>query len=301
MSDRAGPPWTTRSLLAWLHQALRDRGVEDARWCAEMLLAHTLGCPRLRLYMEADRPASAEERAKLRDLARRALAHEPVQYLVGQASFYGLTLRADRRALIPRPETQMLVDEALRALGGRGADQSDRNAAATPRVADVCTGSGCVAIAIASQAPGVPIDASDVDAAALELAEENIKDHGLQGRITLHRGDLLEALPAEGLYRVIVANPPYIPDHEWLEVAPNVKDYEPTHALRGGRDGLDYVRPIIAQAADRLEPGGCLAIEVASSHAQQALELAQADGRYARCQLLRDFAGHQRVVRAIRA
>jgi len=293
MTTSAKESWTTRKLLDWLRGALNDKGVEDARLCAEMLVAHVIGCPRLRLYMEADRPAAPEELSKLRDLAKRALNYEPVQYLVGEASFYGISLKADKRALIPRPETQTLVDEAVRAIKLL----EDRPAL----VADVCTGSGCVAIAIVKQAPGAVVHACDIDEEALALAKENINRTALEGEIQTFRGDLLEALPAGEAYDVIVANPPYIPDDEWDEVASNVRDYEPTHALRGGHDGLDFVRRIVAGAAPRLRPGGTLALEIAASRAAEALALIEADDRYASGAIVRDFTGRPRCIRCERA
>lgn len=293
MTTAAKEAWTTRKLLDWLRGALKDKGIDDARLCAELLVAHVIGCERLRLYMEADRPATPEELARLRDLAKRALNHEPVQYLVGEWSFYGINLKTDKRALIPRPESQTLVDQAVAAIK----DIEGRQ----PLVADVCTGSGCIAIAIASQAPTATLHACDIDADALALAGENIERTNLADRITTYQGDLLAALPKGEPYDAIVANPPYIPDAEWEAVAPNVKDHEPALALRGGKDGLDLVRPIIDQAAARLRTGGILAIEIATSTAEAALALLKADGRFANSRVVRDFAGRPRVVTAQRA
>lgn len=293
MTTAAKEAWTTRKLLDWLRGALKDKGVDDARLCAELLVANVIGCERLRLYMEADRPATPEELTALRALAKRALNHEPVQYLVGEWSFYGITLNTDKRALIPRPESQTLVDEAvtsIKAIDGRA-----------PLVADVCTGSGCIAIAIASQVPTAIVHACDIDADAIALAAENIERTNLADRITNYEGDLLAALPEGEPYDAIVANPPYIPDDEWGEVAPNVKDHEPTHALRGGADGLDLVRPLIVQATDRLRSGGLLAIEVATARAEEALQLLTADERYRDARIVRDFAGRPRIVTAVRA
>jgi len=285
--------WTTRKLLDWLRDALKDRGIDDARLCAELLVAHVIGCQRLRLYMEADRPATPNELAQLRDLAKRALNHEPVQYLVGEWSFYGITLKTDKRALIPRPESQTLVDEAVAAINGI----EDH----APLVADVCTGGGCIAIAIATQASSAIVHASDNEADALALAVENIKRTNLADRITTFEGDLLAALPGDGTYDAIVANPPYIPDDEWEAVAVNVKDHEPTQALRGGNDGLDFIRLLITQAPDRLRSGGLLAIEVATARTEEALQLMMAEDRYGDTKVVRDFAGRPRVVTARRA
>lgn len=292
MTTAAKEAWTTRKLLDWLRGALKDKGINDARLCAELLVAHVIGCERLRLYMEADRPATPEELTKLRDLAKRALNHEPVQYLVGEWSFYGITLNTDKRALIPRPESQTLVDETVAAIKA----SEDR----APLVADVCTGSGCIAIAIASQAPNATVHACDIDADALALARENIERTNLADRVTTFEGDLLAALPNDNTYDAIIANPPYIPDDEWDAVAANVKDHEPTHALRGGADGLDLVRPLIARAADRLRPGGLLAIEIATARADAALQRLLDDDRYRDGRIVRDFAGRPRVIAAIR-
>lgn len=293
MTTAAKEAWTTRKLLDWLRSALKDKGIDDARLCAELLVAHVIGCQRLRLYMEADRPATPEELTRLRDLAKRALNHEPVQYLVGEWSFYGITLNTDKRALIPRPESQTLVDEAVNAIK----DIEGR----PPLVADACTGSGCIAIAIASQAPTAIVHACDIDTDALALAAENIGRTNLAERVTTFEGDLLAALPGGEPYDAIVANPPYIPDDEWEAVAPNVKDHEPTHALRGGADGLDLVRPLITQAADCLRSGGLLAIEIATARAEDALLLLAADDRYRDATIVRDFAGRPRVVSVLRA
>ncbi|MEO1007830.1 MAG: peptide chain release factor N(5)-glutamine methyltransferase [Planctomycetota bacterium] len=286
MTTAAPQAWTTRRLLAWIGGKLRERDIDDARLCAEMLVAHVLGCERLRLYMEADRPASADELAMLRELVRRALSHEPVQYLVGEASFYGISLLVDRRVLIPRPETQTLVDEVVAAI----------KPIAAPRVADVCTGTGCVAIAVAKQAPHAVVNAGDIDDDALAVAGDNLERTGVADRVSLHAGDLLGALPEDSTYHAIAANPPYIPDDEWAGVAANVRDFEPEHALRGGVDGMDLVRRLIDDAPQRLEPGGVLAIEVASTRAALALEIAEASGRYAEARMVRDFAGRPRVL-----
>ena len=304
------PPdrWTTRTLLAWMHGAFESKGLDSPRRLAEELVAHVLGCERLGLYTDADRPATPIERSSLRDLVKRALAHEPVQYLVGHESFYGLKIKVDRRVLIPRPSTQTLVDAVLqhaqadpRQSPVRGADRGSGML-----IADLCTGSGCVAVALAKRLPGARLIATDLCEDALAVARENAQHHGVAERIEFLAGDLLAALDAHPVARnagslaVLCANPPYIPDDEWATVEPNVKDHEPTKALRSGPQGMDHAGPIIEHAPQRLAPGGLLAVEVADSRAGLALERAAAHPMLERCEMLRDIDGLDRVIVARR-
>lgn len=280
--------WTTRRLLAWIADALQKRGLESPRLSAEILVTHVLGCERLALYTDADRPAAPEERERLRDLVRRALGHEPIQYLTGGAWFFGLQLRADRRALIPRPSTETIVEQVL---------QTERQAARgrPVRIADVCTGSGCIAIALAKHLRDAEIVASDLSPEALALASENVERTGVAARVRLVKGSLLEPLAGLGPFDWVVSNPPYIPDHEWGEVAPNVKDHEPHLALRGGADGMDLVGPVIAGAIGVLAPGGRLLVEIASCTAGRCVEAAGAAG-LAGVRVLKDHEGLDRVL-----
>lgn len=300
--------WTTRSLLAWMGGAFEQKRLDSPRRLAEELLAHVIGCERLALYTDADRPASPLERSQLRDLVKRALAHEPVQYLVGHESFYGVKIRVDRRVLIPRPSTLTLVDAVLAHAkrDPRTGPVRDSEAGAGQLIADVCTGSGCVAIALAKNLPGARFVATDVSADALEVARDNAERAGVGDRVDFAQGDLLAALDAHPIARnagslaAIVSNPPYIPDHEWDAVEANVKDHEPTLALRGGPDGLDLVRPLIEHGPERLAPRGLLAVEVAASHAREALALGEAHPLLERCEIRKDHEGLDRVLVARR-
>jgi release factor glutamine methyltransferase len=262
--------WTTRSLLAWMRDAFTKAGIDSPRLCSEMLLAHVLGCDRLRLYMEADRPASPEERDRLRDLVARALRHEPVQYLVGEAWFYSLPFHVDRRVLIPRPSSETIVELVLRhARAEPGFDRA--------RFADVGVGSGCLSVAILKNLPEARGIGVDISANAIEVAKANAERHAVADRLSLLEGDLLEPLaPQKGELHYLLANPPYIPDREWPDVEANVKDHEPATALRGGADGLSYVRPILEGAGALLRKGGLLAVEIAAATRAEALEIARA-------------------------
>jgi release factor glutamine methyltransferase len=288
---------------------MRERGVDSPRLCAEMLLAHTLKCERLHLYMHADRPATAEERDLLRALTTRALAHEPVQYLVGEGWFFSLPFTVDARVLIPRPATETLVEHALQcfraAARPAAGDDAAPITAESPLIADVCTGSACIAVAMAKQLPGARVLATDVSAAALEVARINAARHAVDARIEFRQGDLLAPLhdPPGAMFDAILSNPPYIPDHEWNTpgmVGRNVKGQEPELALRGGEDGLMFVRPLIEAAPALLKPGGLLMIEFADSTAADVLRLAQAQPMLRETRILKDCDDLPRVLSARR-
>lgn len=300
--------WTTRKLLAWMTKTFEDKQLDPPRLFAELLLSHVIGCDRLRLYMEADRPASTEERDALRDLVRRALKNEPVQYLTGEAWFFGMAFKADSRALIPRPATETIIEAVIdhcRTTPGFGG--SDRETAGEGvMIADVCTGSGIIACALAKSLPEARVLATDLSPDAIQLAQNNIDQHGLTDRIELAEGDLLTPVRAHPIagqdheLHILASNPPYIPDHEWEQVPPNVKDYEPELALRGGGDGLDAVRPLLEEGPKLLRPGGLLAIELAASHSDAALQLAGQHPLLTDCRIVKDHEGLPRTLLAER-
>lgn len=254
-------------------------------------MAHVLGVPRVSLYTDLDRPASDLERAAFRDLVERAVAHEPVQYLTGEAHFFSMTFEVTADTLVPRPSTETLVEQVIHhARHTPGFRQ--------PTVADVGTGSGCIACAIAKHLDGAQVIATDISEAALAVARRNAEKHGVADRIEFRRGDLYEVLGER--VNLLCSNPPYIPDNEWVDVAPNVRDYEPASALRGGTDGLDLLRPLIAGAADHLLDDGQLAFEIAASQKQAAIGLAKLQPHLDNPRVLADSEGHPRVLIANR-
>jgi release factor glutamine methyltransferase len=279
--------------------AFTKHKLDSPRLMGEMLMAHVLGCDRLRLYMEADRPATDLERNTLRDLVGRALKHEPIQYLVGEAWFFGLPFHVDRRVLVPRPATETIVQHVLQHVraGGVGGKTGEG-----VLVADVCTGSGCIAVSILMNLTGARVVGTDISGDALEVARGNAKRHGVLDRLDLLEGNLLQPLmdyPAtmgKGSLHFLVANPPYIPDHEWDAVEPNVKNHEPGLALRGGVDGLDLVRPLIEGGPELVRAGGLIMIETAMSTAGAAAELMKGRGDVEGVEVLNDFEGLPRVV-----
>lgn len=256
-----------------------------------MLLAHVLGQPRLKLYMDPHRPASELERSAYRGLVERAMRDEPVDYLVGQSPFFSMMLKVGPAVLIPRPSTETLVEHVLQ-------HQRRTPGFAGPRIADVGTGSGAIAIALAKQLAksGAPFSviATDIRPEALAVAKDNAVAQGVADWIDFRQGDLLEPLRGERL-TYLVSNPPYIPDHEWEAVQPNVKDHEPTHALRGGVDGLDYIRPLIEQARLYLADPGQLVVEIAACQKQAVIDLATTHGLRHPCVLV----DHERLPRVL--
>jgi len=280
--------WTTRRLIKWTEQYLGKKGVDHARLSAEMLLAHVLSCNRLRLYTDADRPASDLERAAFRELVERAGRHEPVDYLIGKTPFFSMLFKVTPDVLIPRPSTETLVEHVM---------QHTRRTPgfAMPAIADVGTGSGIIAITLARHIPGARVVAVDISEKALAVARENAAAHGVESHIDFRHGHLLE--PLAGMrFRFLCSNPPYISDKEWAEVEPNVKDYEPVTALRGGHDGLEFIRPIIQHAHRFLDTPGQLCVEIAASQKDAVLKLAEHAPGLANAHILND---HERLPRIL--
>lgn len=286
--------------------AFTEKGLDSPRLCAELLLAHVIGCDRLRLYMDADRPAAPLERETLRGLVARALKHEPVQYLVGEAWFFSLPFHVDKRVLIPRSCTETIVEHILQH--HRAEPGFAPGGAVT--LADICTGSGCIAVALLKNLPNAHAAAVDISKDALAVARDNAERHKVIDRLDLLEGDLLNPLfghPSGQQLHYLVANPPYIPDAEWdsadpaKAVGPNVKGFEPELALRGGPDGLRFVRPLIEHAPKNLRAGGTLMIEIAASTADAALAQATANPMLASPSVINDLEGHPRVLLASKA
>jgi release factor glutamine methyltransferase len=262
---------------------LAAAGVPDAHVDAELLVAHVLGVPRSRLT-EPNGLLGPDEEAELRELVSRRARREPLQYVLGEWGFRRLTLAVDRRALIPRPETEVLVDRCLALLADVDA----------PRILDVGTGSGAIALALADEVPGATVVATDAAADALALAAANAERSGLAARIELRLGNLLE--PADGTFDLVVSNPPYVPLPDRASMQPEIVDWEPDAALfdRG------QTAEIVETAAPFLNPGAALALELADGSAARVREQLERTG-YVDVRITRDFAGIERVVEARRS
>jgi len=257
---------------------LERQGVESARPDAERLLAHGLGLTRIELYTDHDRPLTESELAAARALVERRGAREPLAYILGEWGFRKLVLKTDARALVPRPETEVLVDRAIALLQG----------VVEPRIVDVGTGTGAIALALAQEVPGARVTAIDVSGEALSLARENTERAGLE--VHLLRRDLREGLPG-GPYDLVASNPPYVEEHELAELDPEVRDFEPRLALVG-----DDVPEHVARAAlAGLRPGGALVMEIHAERAEANAALLEQLG-YTDVRLTIDLTGRDRVV-----
>jgi len=279
--------WTVGRLIPWAAEYLGGHGVDSPRLCGELLLSHVLGCSRLELYLRFEQPLSPEELAAFKAMIIRRKSREPVDYILGNREFYGLEFSVGPGVLVPRPETEHLVEEALARLEGLE----------TPRVLDLCTGSGAVALTLAHERPDAEVTGCDISPEALTWARRNAHNLGLQERVRWLQGDLWEPVAAgSGFFDVITANPPYVTTAEMAELPPEVGQFEPRLALEGGEDGLDIVRSIIAGAGAHLRPLGWLLVELGAGQAAQAARLAQASGAFAEVSLVKDLAGIERVL-----
>lgn len=251
-------------------QRLRAAGSRSPRLDAELLLATALDVDRSALFRTPERLLTADESERFSGYLRRREAREPVAYIRRRRAFRTLELEVTPDVLIPRPETETLVDVALQSLA--------TGAAAEPLALDVGTGSGCIALALAAEDPFVSVVATDVDPAALVVAGRNAARLGLEGRVRFAVGDLFAGLPGGSRFDLIVSNPPYIPAAEYARLEPNVRDYEPRLALWAGDDGLDVYRRLVPGAVAHLRPGGVLAVEVGAGQAAAVTALFAAAG-----------------------
>jgi release factor glutamine methyltransferase len=269
---------------------LHATGIEDAPLEAEVLLRHALRLDRAHLYSRLQETSIPGDEAAFRSLLARRLTREPTAYIVGRREFYGLDLETTPAALIPRPETELLVEAAL----ARACLPGRRPSRDPFLIVDVGTGSGAVAVALAVHLPRASLIATDVSREALELAARNARRHGVESRIAFLQADLLSPLarPVD----VIVANLPYVRSADWESLAPEIREHEPRIALDGGPDGLRQIGRLLGQAPSHLQPGGSLLVELGPPQAAAALALARRRFPSAAARILRDAAGRDRVL-----
>jgi len=277
--------WTVLKVLRWTTEFFQKKGVRSPRLDAEVLLAYLLGTDRVGLYLDHDKPLKEEELAAFREMIQRRIAGEPVAYITGEKEFWSLSFKVTPACLIPRPETEVLVEEAIRAAA---------DAPHPLRILDIGTGCGAVAIALAKELAESEVWATDRSPYALEVAKENVERHGVGERVRLVEADLFPK--DEGQFSLIVSNPPYIPTEEVLRLDPEVRDYEPLEALDGGPDGLKYLRRIAEGAPLRLRPGGWLLLEVGKGQAEEVQRILVGEG-FSPVETVRDYTGVKRVVK----
>ena len=277
--------WSIKRVLTWAAEDLKRRGNDGGRLDVELLLGRVLGLDRIGLIMQSERPLTPAELNAFRELFKRRRLGEPVAYLLGEREFYGISLRVDARVLIPRPDSELLVEVALK----RTRERSMRGDAL-----DLCTGSGCVAIAFARQRPTWSVTASDISPDALALARANAHRTGAVRNLRLLEGSLFTPI-AEQRFDLVTANPPYIATGDIATLPVDVRDFEPRLALDGGADGLDLVREIAAQGPQHLTPGGVLAMEIGADQGAAAVAILERSG-YRDVELARDLGARDRVV-----
>ena len=310
--------WTIGRILKWTEQYFKDKGIESPRLDAEVLLAHVLEKQRIYLYVHFDEPLQPAELAAYREMIKQRVLRVPVAQILGEKEFMGLTFKVTADTLVPRPDTEILVQaavERLKAMKGEAktpedevlADGEEASSAANRdeaavdvsqeplRIADIGTGSGAICLSVLHYLADTAADTVDISPEARAVAEENAASLGLADRVTFHTGDLLQ--PLRGMtFAAILSNPPYITEADIAGLAPEVRLKEPHTALSGGRDGLDFYRRLAKEAPAMLVPGGFMAFEVGIHQAEPVAALAKANPLIARTEILPDYAGIDRVV-----
>ena len=280
--------WTILQLVKWTTGYFQRHALDRARSEAEILLAHSLGMRRIDLYLNHDKPLGKDELSRFKALIKRRVKREPLAYITGAREFWSLTLAVNPSVLIPRPETECLVEVVLPVL--------DNTGGSTKRVLDLGTGSGAVVIALAHERPEHRYVATDRSLAALQTARENACSHQVNHRIDWFCGCWEQALaPDRGIFDLIVSNPPYIRSHDLNNLQPEIRNHEPSMALDGDEDGLACLRRIIVTACRFLRIGGMLAIEMGCDQANDVLTIARQVGCYDTPRIYKDYSGHDRV------
>ena len=288
------PPkvWTIAELLQATTDFFFKKSVDEARLSAELLLAHALGCSRMSLYTQYDRVPGESQRAAFREMVRQRGEHVPVAYLVGKAWFYALEFTVNRDVLIPRPDTETLVEQVISSVRGKPGWE-------TPGILDLCTGSGCIAVTLAKNLPTATVTATDLSEKALVVARGNAAEHKVGERIAFLQGDLWEAvdkMSPPAMFHVIASNPPYVPTSGIAGLMPSVRDHEPRIALEAGKDGHAFHRRIIAEAKGHLHDEGLLIQEMQFDQREGLVKIYEEAGWLESVRVLRDAAGHPRCV-----
>ncbi|MEK6726909.1 MAG: peptide chain release factor N(5)-glutamine methyltransferase [Deltaproteobacteria bacterium] len=305
----SGETWTVLKIIQWTTEYLKGKSIDNPRLDSEVLLANLLKLDRVGLYLNFDRPLSKEELSSFREIVKRRGSREPLQYITGQQEFWSLDFKVTPDVLIPRPETEILVEEAIKVVSGQGSGASENRLPTTdhrPLIFDLCTGSGCIAVSLAHELEDALVYAADASEAALKVARENAKKNGVQDRVTFLKGDLYGALENRPpttdhrplLFDLIVSNPPYIKNIDIPHIQPEVRDYEPMMAVDGGTEGLDFYKRIVADAPNHLSPHGWLMVEVGEGQAEAVSEMMKDAGGFDSPLTVKDLAGIERVVKA---
>ena len=301
--------WTIGRILKWTENFFKEKGIESPRLDAEVLLGHVLEKERIYLYVHFDEPLQPQELAEYREAIKQRIRRVPVAYIIGQREFMGLTFHVTEDTLVPRPDTEILVQAAIERLK----KMSGAEEARPVRFADIGTGTGAICLSVLHYLTQATADTVDISEAARKVAEENAEALDVKGRITFYTGDLLAPLSkaqsggagdkasaaeetAGARYDAILSNPPYIPDADIETLAPEVRCKEPRTALAGGADGLDFYRRLVADSPALIKDDGFLAVEVGIHQAQAVAKMAVESGNFVRTEIIKDYGGIERVV-----
>lgn len=292
-----GKIFTVNDALRWAGIHLSINNIPDPAMDAEYLLAHVIGCQRKDLLIHPEKIISESEMNRVREFVERRRKREPVQYITGEVEFRGLIFRVNKDVLIPRPETELIVEEVINSVKKIDENSGGRDVT----VLDLCTGSGCIAISIAKELPYCRVYAVDISEKALDKAIENAERFGVDDRVIFSQGDLYEAIEHMGLdgeIDIIVSNPPYVSKKDMKRLQPEIKDYEPLQALYGGDDGLDFYRRIIDETSFYLAQGGLLIMELGYGQSDNVKDLLEQEGVFTYIKIVKDLAGIERVIKA---
>jgi len=279
--------WTILKLLEWTTDYFAKHGIESPRVDAELLLSHILKKKRIELYLDFEKVVSENDLSSFKALIQRRIKREPLQYITGEVNFYGITIKVTPDVLIPRPETELLVEHVLQVTSHKS----------QVTILDLCTGSGCIIAALAGKLPMARFVGVDISEAALAIARENTERW--KDRIELLCGDLFEPLLCNDLpqFDIIASNPPYVPEGELSSLQPEVRDFEPREALIAGKDGLEIIIKIINNAHNFLKPGGHLIMEIGDKEADSVRRLIADTGHYNEPEVIRDYGGMERIIK----
>jgi len=284
--------WNIGDLLKVTTSYLKEKGIESPRLTAEVLLADLLETDRVTLYLQFEKPLTKKELSGYRNLVSRRVRREPLQYITGVQEFWSMAFQVDSRVLIPRPETELLVEQALARAG-----ECDSEGDTRCRLLDLGTGSGVLAICLAKELPKWEVWATDVSPGGLEVARMNAEKHGVGDQIRFRQGDLFQPFRSEKiLFHLIVSNPPYVAAEEYGSLPPEVREYEPRAALAAGKGGMDFIAQILRDARDFLAPGGRLLVEMSPEQTDEAMKIAHGTYCYGEIERVRDYSGRYRVL-----
>ena len=287
--SQPAPQWTILKILKWTTSYFKSHHIDSPRLTGEILLAHVLGINRIDLYLRFDQPLSPLELGEFKTLIRRRVNREPVAYIIGSREFWGINFDVTPDVLIPRPETEFLVEEALKKI--------PTNPSSLNHIFDIGTGSGAIIVSLAVNRPGHYFFASDISEKAVTIAVENARKNGLNDKIDFFVGELFSALHENSeKFDMILSNPPYIAGSQIAGLDPEVSKFEPLPALDGGADGLDIIRKIIQSAPGFLKQNGILMLEIGYDQQKRVDQIIKECGDYSGIEFIQDYAGHDRVV-----